>query len=139
MNIILFGPPGIGKSTIIGNLKLKGTRAIDLEDLYPSKVRFQLPNVTAQLEETVFLGGADLDPKRKYPKSVKVLLIADQQAYDARRAKRDAGQSGKATQSHHSVDQWKTDDFDFSIDTTGRTAEWTTKELLSIVKGGQLK
>lgn len=139
MNFILFGPPGIGKSTLLGKLKLEGKRAIDLEDVYPSRVRFSLPNQLAVLKDTVFIGGADLDPKRKYPNAAKVLLIANQDAYDERRSQRDKGQPGKANQQHHSVDVWKTDDFDFSIDTSAHSLDDTLQALLSLEKKGVQK
>lgn len=139
MNFILFGPPGIGKSSILGKLKLKGKRTIDLEDVYPSRIRFSLPNQLAVLKDTVFIGGADLDPKRKYPNAVKVLLIADQETYDKRRSTRDAGQPGKAKQQHHSVDVWKTDDFDSSIDTSTHSLDDTVQALLSLEKKGVQK
>jgi ABC-type cobalamin/Fe3+-siderophores transport system ATPase subunit len=102
MNIILFGPPGVGKSTLIGALKTAGHRAIDLEDVYPSGIRFQLPN----LVDNVFLGAADLSPKRNYPSAVKVLLYMPQDKYEERRSNRDALQPGKANQTSQKVDDW---------------------------------
>lgn len=126
MNIILFGPPGIGKSTIISILKSLGQRAIDLEDMYPSRVRFQMPN---QLDD-VFLGAADLTPARKYPNSKKVLLIADQSTYDARRADRDAKVSGKSNQAHHDVDKWREADYDLIIDTSKLSPKQVAQTLL---------
>jgi hypothetical protein len=102
MNVLIFGPPGIGKSTLIGRLKAGGAPAIDLEDIYPSKVRFTLPNVT----NGVIYGAADLDPKQNYPNSVKVLLIADEAQYKRRRAMRDAKQPSKKNQSQHTIADW---------------------------------
>lgn len=115
MNIILFGPPGVGKSTLIGVLKTNGHGAIDLEDLYPNRLRFQIPNVVDQL----FIGAADLNPRRKYRNSVKVLLTMDQAAYEARRAKRDALNPGKAQQAKHLMSDWTKDvTYDAIIDVT---------------------
>jgi len=103
MNIILFGPPGIGKSTMIGLLKAIGYGAIDLEDFYPSKTRFAVPNQV----NNKFLGAADLNPKRTYRNCVKVLLITNNQdEYDKRRAARDAKQQSKKDQAHHLIQDW---------------------------------
>lgn len=104
MNVILFGPPGIGKSTLIGILKTKGFGAIDLEDLYPNRLRFQIPNVA----DAIFIGGADLNPKRVYPNSVKVFLDADQTTYEQRRAERDKKFPDKGNQAAHLIADWKT-------------------------------
>lgn len=103
MNIILFGPPGIGKSTIIGKLKDASVRAVDLEDVYPNKIRFQLPNMLSH----VIIGAADLDPKHKYPNSIKVLLTLPQKDYEARRIERDKKIPEKAHQKVHSIEDWK--------------------------------
>jgi guanylate kinase len=102
MNIILFGPPGVGKSTLIGALKSHGLRAIDLEDVYPSKIRFQLPSMV----DGVVLGGADLNPKRKYSNAKKVFLSMPQEAYEKRRKVRDAKVPGKENQMAHQVSDW---------------------------------
>lgn len=102
MNIILFGPPGIGKSTLIGALKTAGHRAIDLEDIYPSGIRFQIPNQI----DNVFLGAADLNPRRNYPHAIKVLLYMDQDSYEKRRNTRDSKQPSKAKQTGQMVDDW---------------------------------
>jgi hypothetical protein len=116
MNFILFGPPGVGKSTLIGVLKSKHIRAIDLEDVYPSRIRFQLPNM---LDHVVF-GGADLNPARSYHNTKKILLFLPQTDYDARRDKRDANQKGKASQKHHLVEDWKRGaQYDLELDVSG--------------------
>lgn len=132
MNIILFGPPGVGKSTLIGILKSHGQRAIDLEDVYPNKIRFQLPN----LLQDAFIGAADLNPARKYHGAIKVLLFADQDVYDARRLARDNMQPGKGNQAHHDISNWmKGAKYDFLLDTTRRNPERTASVLISLMKG----
>lgn len=115
MNIILFGPPGVGKSTLIGYLKTRGQSAIDLEDLYPSRLRFQIPNVV----KDTFIGGADLNPRRKYRGCLKVLLSADQGIYEQRRARRDQQHPEKASQSKHLMADWTKDPsiYDLILDT----------------------
>jgi len=119
MNYILFGPPGVGKSTLIGILKTQGMRAIDLEDLYPNKIRFQLPNLT----DDTFLGAADLNPSRSYRNAKKILLFLEQSDYDARRKERDANAPGKAQQAQHTIDDWrKGANYDFVLDVSGTPA-----------------
>lgn len=131
MNIILFGPPGIGKSTIIGILKTLGLSAIDLEDVYPNAIRFQLPNMLK--DNDVIFGGADLNPSRRYP-AVKVLLIAPQRLYDRRRALRDAQQPGKAKQDHQDVSTWLSGThFDHVIQATG-SPESTASQIVKLYR-----
>lgn len=128
-NIILFGPPGVGKSTLLGILKTKGFSAIDLEDVYPNRLRYQIPNIV----QGAFIGAADLNPKRRYPASVKVLLYADQKQYDARRASRDAVNKSKASQAHYLMEDWNTPNtFDYVLDTTHIGPQATAKALTSI-------
>lgn len=111
-NILLFGPPGIGKSTLIATLLKQGKRAIDLESLWPSKVRFKVPYVI----EGTYIGMADLNPKIRYPNSIKVLLYMPQSAYNRRRAARDKSYTEKASQKYHNVEDWLTPDFDVVLD-----------------------
>lgn len=120
MNIMLFGPPGVGKSTLIGALKTEGFRAIDLEDVYPSRIRFQLPSDV----DNAFLGAADLNPDRKYHNAVKVLLSLDQDAYERRRSRRDQEVPGKSAQRHQTMDSWmkKKNMFDHVIDNSSVSA-----------------
>lgn len=116
MNFILFGPPGVGKSTLIGNLKTKGISAIDLEDFWPNKIRFQIPNYV----DNTFLGAADLNPRRSYRNAKKILLFLPQADYETRRYQRDKGQPGKASQAPHQIDDWtKGVTYDYVIDVSG--------------------
>lgn len=130
MNIILFGPPGIGKSTLIGTLKTLGQRAIDLEDLYPNRIRFQVPN----LVDNVYLGAADLNPQRKYPNAIKVLLYADQKVYEQRRSARDAKQPGKAAQQPHLIENWMNAPYDILLQTDDGGPEQVARTLVSLVE-----
>lgn len=101
-NVILFGPPGIGKSTIIKELIAKGYPAIDLEEVWPNEYRFELPH---KLHHTI-IGAADLDPK-KYKDHIKILLYLPQSEYERRRAIRDKAQPGKGSQKPHNIEDWK--------------------------------
>lgn len=135
MNIILFGPPGVGKSTLIGNLKILGKNAIDLEDLYPNRMRFQVPN----LVDNTFIGAADLSPARKYRNCLKVLLTLSQEAYDARRAQRDKAQPGKASQAHHNISDWEKAQYDILLSTEGLTPIEVARTLVSQVERRDVK
>lgn len=132
MNIILFGPPGVGKSTLIGVLKTLGQRAIDLEDFYPNRMRFQVNNFT----DGTFLGGADLDPKRKYTNAKKVFLQMDQESYERRRAERDQAYSEKAAQQPHQMSDWlEGAEYDWIVDASPHP-EQVAQTLIDLMKGG---
>lgn len=131
-NFILFGPPGIGKSTLLGHLKTSGIGAIDLEDLYPNRVRFQIPN----LVQGIVLGAADLSPRRQYPHSKKILLYADQVTYGIRRGMRDKMQPGKSMQSLHDVADWLKDvEYDYILDTSREQPMDTAARIIQLMKG----
>lgn len=130
MNIILFGPPGIGKSTLIGTLKTLGKRAIDLEDLYPNRIRFQVPN----LVDNVYIGAADLAPARSYRNALKVLLTMPQAQYDARRAARDANQPGKAAQDRHLIKNWESAKYDYLLRVDEGDPMQVARTLISLVE-----
>jgi hypothetical protein len=102
-NLILFGPPGIGKSTIIHHLVKAGVPAVDLEELpdLPSR------NLFIKQHKGYILGGADVFPKQPIGHSFKCLLYGDQIAYDNRRAARDSQQPHKSMQAKHSMMTWR--------------------------------
>lgn len=127
MNIILFGPPGVGKSTLIGILKSEGFRAIDLEDIYPHKIRFQLPSYL----DGVILGGADLNPARNYKNAKKILLYIPQDKYEYRRRVRDAKIPSKRNQMMHNIENWAHNDYDFILDASG-TARNTANKIKEV-------
>jgi hypothetical protein len=102
-NFILFGPPGIGKSTIIRHLVKAGVPAFDLEDLPDLQSRYSF----IKQHKGFILGGADVFPKEPIGHSFKCLLYGDQIAYDSRRAARDLQQPGKSMQSKHSMMTWR--------------------------------
>lgn len=128
MNIILFGPPGVGKSTLIGILKSEGFRAIDLEDIYPHKVRFQIPSYI----DGAIIGAADLNPARNYHNSVKVFLNLPQDIYEKRRALRDAKFPSKAGQNKHDIKSWLNGvKYDYVIDAS-RDARTTANKIKEV-------
>lgn len=128
-NLILFGPPGIGKSTVIGALKLRGQKAIDLEDIYPNRLRFSIPFST----NNCVIGGADLNPQRKYGNSKKILLYMDQESYEKRRSERDAQYPEKKNQDAHLIDNWvKAGGFNHIIDVANKTPEQVADELIKL-------
>ncbi|QPK66772.1 VP3 [Callinectes sapidus reovirus 2] len=91
---VLFGPPGIGKSTIVremNGLDLEGNRPI--EDAY--KRKYQVIGAAAYQPE-------DFDPVR----FTNVLLYMDQSGYEERRMNRDLLNVAKADQPHMYVSQF---------------------------------
>jgi len=61
--IVLIGPPGVGKSTLVQLAKAKGIKAIDMEDYGPNKEDRigKLDEMLQSLgDETVIFGGADI-------------------------------------------------------------------------------
>lgn len=130
MNFIIFGPPGVGKSTIIGQLKLCGTKAIDLEDFYPDDSRFSIPSKV----DNCFLGGADLDPIKEYKGCKKVLMYMSEKSYKERRSIRDRKHPSKADQKQQTIEQWKDGEwFDIVINAEG-PIECVASDLLHLAR-----
>lgn len=101
--IILFGPPGIGKSTTIKNLRKFGHSAIDLED-YPQDKWLDIIKTT----NFTFYGAAGVNPTTVLEGCVKILLVCkNQKRYEQRRAIRDHQFPLKAAQRHHTQAEWK--------------------------------
>jgi DNA polymerase III delta prime subunit len=128
-NLIIFGPPGIGKSTLIRFLKDNGVPAFDLE---------WLPDLNARMEfirthSGFILGGADVNPKEPIKHSFKLLLTMPQHLYDERRAARDQDDISKASQRQHLMSDWtKRCDkhYHFVLDLTGKPLHIAAKGLL---------
>jgi hypothetical protein len=58
----------------------------------------------------VVLGGADLNPSRKYTNGRKILItMRSQDMYDKRRSQRDQKVQGKGQQKHHDLSVWQPD------------------------------
>lgn len=94
--IMLFGPPGVGKSTIIKHLAEDdhfNQIVCDLEDYQPGE-RMNVLDMGFQI-----MGSADLNPKTvNRIDLVWVALIMPQREYEARREQRDLDNPGKASQ-----------------------------------------
>lgn len=102
--IMLFGPPGIGKSTIIKKLSENDAIdqiALDLESV-PKEQRSRALDMGFQI-----FGSADLNPSNTPRKDlVWVALVMPQSDYEKRRAMRDLDRPGKASQPEMRVEQF---------------------------------
>lgn len=92
--IVLFGPPGCGKSTTV-----RRYGGFDLERVssqYRDTVRDIISNIASP---GLVLGAADTQPEAySSEKWVRVLLLPDRDEYDTRRRARDLSQPHKANQ-----------------------------------------
>jgi hypothetical protein len=88
--VVLFGPPGVGKST---RVRQAGLRGIDLENNWPS-----LPDIL-HLRTYAVIGAAG-HPVSAFPPDqfTRILLLPSRAVYDERRRIRDAAQPNKAKQ-----------------------------------------
>ena len=117
----MFGPPGIGKSSIISTLKhVAGYITEDLERSY--KGDDPTASVEARATElstrpNVLLGGANLAASKARSLGYKTcLLYLPTKEYDERRATRDSKQPDKTVQPRHSANQWlRGFDWDFVL------------------------
>lgn len=102
MKYVLYGPPGIGKSTTITKLKEAGFAAFDLEMLDTTEQR----EAVLDALDNCFVGGADTRPDVK-PDRINILLGLDEDAYRERRQQRDLDQPEKAQQTEQRLSEWK--------------------------------
>lgn len=104
MRIALFGPPGIGKSTITKELK-----GLDLE----SKIYRDAPSGTLNMLEQssyLVLGAGNFQPEQLENVGFSsVLLTLSEHDYERRRELRDAVFPFKADQLIHRVQQWRSE------------------------------
>lgn len=105
---ILYGPPGIGKSTIIAELSTD-LQVIDLEILSTRNDRLQFVRRPFELSKYHAIGSADLQPEHFtfLPNAKHVLLTLNQGAYESRRRERDDKNKRKAKQPVHTTAEWE--------------------------------
>lgn len=99
---VFFGPPGIGKSTIIDQ-----HNGYDMETSFPTVDYVKLKKATV-------IGGAGHDHKDEMFKGMtKVLLTLPQNEYDERRESRDEDEPTKASQDRHEIENWLNKESEF--------------------------
>lgn len=103
--IALFGPPGIGKSSIIEGLRRRKIfSAIDAETFPASERRNKARDPRIQI-----LGAADLPPEFLRDQGYfLVLLDLPQKLYERQRATRDRRVPSKSLQPVHTTQAWRT-------------------------------
>lgn len=113
-NIWLFGPPGIGKSTVANVMRNRGFFSLDFENLWNGNQdlgwnRNNLNRIVASLwlvgDINAVYAAAGLDPKLPYP-GLKILLYLPQNMYDMRRSIRDALHPEYKNQTSADISTW---------------------------------
>ncbi len=104
--IALFGPPGVGKTTLIRTAKSHRIPAIDLEDVSSSteERRAYVQNLfSGDYVHTMIIGAADLH-QNDFPDFVEtVLLLPEKNTYLQRMEMRDSDMPHKAEQNGDTV------------------------------------
>jgi len=108
--VLIFGPPGIGKSTICLEVAKKGLPSVDLENINQENRKETFDSISYGI-----IGAADLHPKENYENTIKVLLVLEQEEYEERRKNRDLIYHNKAKQSPHKISDWLTCQYDYII------------------------
>lgn len=92
MLFLLFGPPGVGKSTLCEEMSL-----CDLEAFRTTEERVEYANIYANRPGINIAGAADLNPSN-FPRAVFIALKVDEKRYQDRRLLRDKMFPDKANQ-----------------------------------------
>jgi GTPase SAR1 family protein len=101
--LALFGPPGIGKSTLIEQLRTSGFSAYDAENDYPN-TGVQLSNA---MKHRV-VGAAQLQPDDLQDRGFATcLLILPEDEYRSRVDERNRQYPEKANQDEHQMAKWR--------------------------------
>ncbi|MFH1712219.1 MAG: hypothetical protein ABH846_03225 [Patescibacteria group bacterium] len=141
--ILLLGPPGSGKSTIIKTAKTKGLPAFDLEEhgSRPENTQGRITQAKKiiqdhQDDENVLIGMADVDPKVFPNDSIKIMLLPSLKVYRARLQDRDAEQADKRDQGglEYKYDEFKewAAKFEHVIQNDG-TPEEALEQILDVI------
>lgn len=146
MNLLIFGPPGIGKSSVVEAIHQVRPQYItfDFEKVWDDKAMLGrvksffaiLPSVQSVLDlPPVILGAAGLDPNDQYPGYRKVLLTAAQDRYNTRRKVRDSRTPQFAAQSEHETREWEhLTKWDHILDTSDDLRITTVERILKLAR-----
>lgn len=136
--IVLVGPPGVGKSTLVDLAKSKGITAIDMEEYGPKRQDrvIRLQEILQTLDENpVIFGGADIGSE--FPSDFeRILLLPPRHIYLERFQTRNDAKPEKAYQKGEEIYDWFLENhnnlergYDRVIDSTGIPEE-TLDEIL---------
>lgn len=106
MVYLLYGPPGIGKSTLVEYARSKNYPAVDLEKVEPAG-RITVAKELADDSRRIIVGAADINPRVfNNSRAVYVCLYLNSHAYKTRRKIRDASNPSKSGQPELTIDQF---------------------------------
>ena len=109
IKIALFGPPGIGKSTIASRLISIGERGLDMESVHflGESPGLEIIPIIGQGDGYIIVSCAGLPHTAgQFMGFTTVLLAGGEKAYAGRRKRRDARISNRAVQPEHKIQDW---------------------------------
>lgn len=115
MLFLLFGPPGVGKSTLCEKLS-----AVDFECFNDLNTRLEYAKEYIKRPGIHIAGAADLN-SNNFPQACYIALTMDEDSYRERRASRDKLFKEKADQEQMTIDVFVKSlrDVDISVDASG--------------------